>query len=342
VGKQAVTPNGENATLAAVAVAMEAAPNKRSYIRLGAVRLLLKGVSRATVCEIYQRSDRMLRLWVHRFNQSGIDGLISKPRSGRPRKVNLKRLEDVLLPVLADPQQAGELHWTGVKVHGWLRQQLQVELSYRTVLNYLHELNYVLKVPRRWAAGQDEVQRQAFVTQVQAWQARDEVELWFADECGVEGDPRPRRRWAPRGSCPTLPYQGRHLRANVIGSVCPASGQCHALIFDGVDSGVFQYYLDQLARDVPKDPAKERILIVDNASWHKSQDLDWHHFTPAYLPPYSPDFNPIERLWLRLKADWFSDFIAKTPEELTHRLCAGLKSFFGDATLVASQCAFRK
>jgi len=30
--------------------------------------------------------------------------------------------------------------------------------------------------------------------------------------------------------------------------------------------------------------------------------MNWHHFEPMYLPPYSPDFNPIERLWLRIYA----------------------------------------
>jgi transposase len=48
--------------------------------------------------------------------------------------------------------------------------------------------------------------------------------------------------------------------------------------------------------------------------------LNWHHFELHFLPGYSPDFNPIERLWLRLKADFFSDFIAKSSEELTERL----------------------
>ncbi len=54
------------------------------------------------------------------------------------------------------------------------------------------------------------------------------------------------------------------------------------------------------------------------ASWHKAARLNWHHFEVKFLPGYSPDFNPIERLWLRLKADYSSDWIAHTSEEL-HR-----------------------
>jgi hypothetical protein len=160
-----------------------------------------------------------------------------------------------------------------------------VELSYRTGLNYLHDLNYALKVPRPRAEGADEERRAVFVRQVRQWQGQPEIELWFADECGVAGDPRPRRQWSARGSCPRLPYRGTHLRANVVGAVCPATGQCHALIFDGVNTGMFQYDLDQLAQDVPLGEGRQRILIVDNASWHKSGQLNWHHFVPCFLPP---------------------------------------------------------
>jgi len=54
-------PNAENATLEELRVAMEAAPNKRSYVRLSAIRALLLGYSRQQVCELHDRTDRMVR-----------------------------------------------------------------------------------------------------------------------------------------------------------------------------------------------------------------------------------------------------------------------------------------
>lgn len=284
----------------------------------------------------------MVRLWIVRFNCGGIDALASKPRPGRPRKIKLQRLRDFLVPVLEDPSQAGQQHWTGVKVHGWLKEQLCVELGYRTVIRYLHELDYKLRVPQRWPERQQESQRAAFLEELAALRTQEDLELWYGDECGMEGDPRPRRRWSVRGSHPKVPYLGDHIRANVLGAVCPKSGQSFSMIFDGIDTDVFQCFLDYLAETIPPDPTKRRILIVDNASWHKAQRLNWHHFECKYLPGYSPDFNPIERLWLRLKADYFTDFIAKTPEELTERLCLALNAFMDDPPTVASQCATRK
>ena len=321
---------------------MEAAPNRRSYVRLAVIRSLLMGLERGIVAQQFCRSDRALRLWIEMFNTGGIDALTTKRPPGRARRVKFPRLRDLLVPVLEDPRQAGELHWSGVKIHGYLKEKIGLEVGYSTTVRYLHELGYNLRVPRPWPERQNEEERQAFLEQLRGWQADSGLELWFADECGVEGDPRPRRRWSARGSRQKVPYLGDHIRANVIGAICPSTGECSAMIFDGVDTDVFQFYLDHLAKEIPPVENKRRVLIVDNASWHKAQRLNWHHFEVRFLPGYSPDFNPIERLWLRLKADFFTDFIAKTPDELTKRLCRALTSFFNDPQKVASQCAFRK
>ena len=39
-----------------------------------------------------------------------------------------------------------------------------------------------------------------------------------------------------------------------------------------------------------------------------------------YLPPYSPDLNPIERIWLTMKARWFNNYVCKNEEKLLERL----------------------
>ena len=343
LGTESLEPEPENATEAELRVAMDAAPNKRSYRRLGAVRALVMGHTQVEVSLLFACSERIVRLWVVMFNRGGIDALTSKPRPGRPRKVKLQRLKDLLVPVLEDPTQAGEVHWTGVKLHGWLQEQVQAELGYRTVIRYLHEIDYNLRVPQRWPERQNQEARAAFLTELQALRESDpRVELWYGDESGIEGDPRPRRRWTVRGGRPRVPYLGEHIRTNVIGSVCPATGESFAMIFDGVDTDVFQCYLDHLAEAIPPDPQKRRILILDNASWHKAARLHWHHFEVRFLPAYSPDFNPIERLWLRLKADYFSDFIARSPEELIQRVSTALLAYMNDPMTVAAQCATRK
>jgi transposase len=331
-------PNPENATPDQLRVAMEAAPNKRSYIRLNALRSLLLGISRATVCQQFCRTERMVRLWIEMFNRGGIDALITRARPGRPRKVKLERVRDLLVPVLENPAAAGRVHWTGVKIHGYLKEQLSLELGYRTTVRWLHELNFHLRVPQPWPERQNEEERKRFQEELRALCADPKVELWFGDESGFEGDPRPRRRWVQPGKPRTVPYLGDHLRQNVIGAVAPQSGALFSLIVAGVDTDVFQFFLDEMARAVPKKDGVRQVFILDNASWHKAARLCWHHFEPKFLP----DFNPIERLWLRVKADWFWDYFARTSEELTQRLCTALKSFIDQPDKTASTCTIRK
>ena len=163
---QEAEPNAENATLGEMRVAMEAAPNRRSYIRLAVIRSLLMGLERSVVAQQFCRSDRVIRLWIEMFNTGGIDALTTKGRSGRVRRMKLERLRDLLVPVLENPSQAGELHWTGVKIHGWLKEQLGLEVGYSTTVRYLHELGYNLRVPRPWPERQNEEQRRAFLEQL--------------------------------------------------------------------------------------------------------------------------------------------------------------------------------
>ena len=89
-----VHPNPENATLEELKVAMEAAPNRRSFVRLVCIRSLLLGIARSVLCQQFNRTDRMVRLWIEMFNRGGIDALITRPRPGRPRKVKLERVRD--------------------------------------------------------------------------------------------------------------------------------------------------------------------------------------------------------------------------------------------------------
>jgi|SRR6478736_2538121 len=341
-------PNPENASPEELTVAMEAAPNKRGYIRLAALRALLLGTPRPAVCRLFHRTDRMVRLWIEMFNRGGIDALITKPRTGRPRRIALETLGDLLVPVLKDPASAGERHWTGVKLHGWLKSGIGVEISYRSVIRAMHALDFHRRFPRPWPLPPEEraeaidAAREDFQRQLDQWAADPSVRLWFGDESGFEGDPRPRQRWVQPGSKPTVARRGWHIRANVIGAVRPDDGALFTVVVNGVDTNVFQAFLDEMAAACPPEPGVRQILVLDNASWHKAKSLNWYHFEPHYLPPYSPQLNPIERLWLRLKADWFTDFTARTTAQLEEHLCNALCNLMEDPVKVASNTAFRK
>jgi len=67
-----------------------------------------------------------------------------------------------------------------------------------------------------------------------------DVDIWFADESGFEGDPRPRKRWDKKGTKTRVTQNGGHLRMNVIGMVCPRTGQFFAIEASHSDSATFQ------------------------------------------------------------------------------------------------------
>ena len=316
-------PNAENCTLEELETAANATPSRRSYVRMMAIKAMILGVSHEQVAELFAVNRDTVSRWVRCFNQRGIDGLIERPHRGRPPKIGAERgkeFEEVVL----HPEHVNETHWTGRKFHGYLTKHCQVEVGYSTVMRWLHNEGIGLKVPRSWPDGQDEEERKAFIEQIREFLKDHGIDLWFLDECGVEGDPRPRRRFAKKGDKIRQPYCGAHIRMSVTGVVCPRTGEFYALEFSHSDAQIFRIFLEHANRDIPFQ-RRRNVLILDNASWHKSTSLDWGHFEPIFLPPYSPDLNPIERLWLIMKAQWFSDFYAKTNEQLIDRLTLALR-----------------
>lgn len=316
-------PNAENCTLEELETAAKATPNRRSYVRMMAIKALVLGVSHEQVSALFDVNRDSVSRWVRWFNHRGIDGLIERPHTGRPRKMETGRSEEYR-EVILHPESVDETHWTGRKFHGYLTTQCQLEVGYSTVMRWLHDEGFRLKVPRSWPDGQDEEKRKAFIKLIREFLKDQGIDLWFLDECGVEGDPRPRRRFAKKGDKIRQPYSGAHIRMNVTGLVCPRTGQFYALEFSHSDTQIFQIFLEHANRDISLQ-RRRNIVVLDNASWHKSKSLDWGRFEPVFLPPYSPDLNPIERLWLIMKAQWFTGFYAKTKEQLIDRLTQALR-----------------
>ncbi len=322
---------------------MKCGPDHKGNRRLNAIHLLLIGVSFEHVVRHSCRTERCVRLWIARFNEMGIDGLIYRPRSGRPRLLEDDIVRGEILPVVDDPSLAGQLHWTGVKLCGWLRDTKGFEISYRTLIRYLHQQDYARRIPRPMPEPPDRdvwlKQREDCAMRLTTLLEDSRNIMFFGDEAGFEGDPRPRHKWVKRGSRPTQGYYGGHLRRNVVGAVEPASGRLVSLIVAHCNTEVFQAFLNTMAEEVPPEDGKQVYLVLDNAGWHKSGKLNWHHIKPFYLSPYSPDFNSIERLWQHLKGGAMAGYLSNDGEALTNKLLESLQGVLTDSKLVRSVCA---
>jgi transposase len=229
-----------------------------------------------------------------------------------------------------------------VKLCGWLRDNRELNLSYPTLVRYLHEQDYARRIPRPVPEPPNKdlwiEQREAFADELIDLLSDPAIKTFFGDEAGFEGDPRPRQRWVKRGSRPTQPYYGGHVRQNVVGAVNPADGQLVSLIVPHNDTEIFQAFLDTMANEVPQEKGKRVVLVLDNASWHKSKSLRWHHIEAKFLPPYSPDFNPIERLWQHLKSHYLAGFLTKRGAELSDKIFESIQKLLTKPDTLRSVC----
>jgi hypothetical protein len=120
---------------------MDCEPDGKAFRRMNATHLLLPGAPYQVVLRNSRMNQLAFRLWVERFNKLGIDGLICRPHAGRPRKPAPDELANDILPVVDDASLANHTHRTVTRLCGWLREEKQLDLFFRTLVRYLHEHN---------------------------------------------------------------------------------------------------------------------------------------------------------------------------------------------------------
>jgi hypothetical protein len=133
-----------------------------------------------------------------------------------------------------------------------------------------------------------------------------------------------RRVWARRGQRPRAVVRPRYEWEYVYGFVPPETGATEWLLMPTVNIAAFTSALAHFAHQVGAGAAKQVLLVVDQAGWHSSPQVQ----LPAglhleWLPAYSPELQPAERLW------------PLTNEPLANRAFADLTAL--DAVL-ATQC----
>jgi transposase len=132
--------------------------------------------------------------------------------------------------------------------------------------------------------------------------------LVFLDECGVLTDMARRHGRSPRGTRAhgSAPF-GHWTRVTVLGAL-GAGGIVGAMGVKAATSGaVFHAYLDRVLLPALRRAKPDAVLVMDNLPAHKAPRvralLDRSGFAYRYLPAYSPDLNPIEPAWAKVKAE---------------------------------------
>ena len=85
----------------------------------------------------------------------------------------------------------------------------------------------------------------------------------------------------------------------LFGAFSPINGKRLLLETDGCNGDFFQVFLDELSAT---DSEELMLVLLDNASFHKAKNLKIpDNIALMYIPPYSPELNPAEKIWQRFK-----------------------------------------
>lgn len=118
------------------------------------------------------------------------------------------------------------------------------------------------------------------------------------DEHRIGLKPIIRRVWCKRGQRPVITVQHRYHWLYEYGFVCPASGETFWLLLPRVSVTAYTRALSEFAQAVGAGPEKQILLVLDQAGWHRSEQVvvpEGVHI--LFLPPYSPELQPAEHLW---------------------------------------------
>lgn len=119
-------------------------------------------------------------------------------------------------------------------------------------------------------------------------------------------------------------------------AVEPATGASVAMITPTVDTGLMSRFLTGLSGTLAPD--EHAVLVLDNAGWHTADALEVPaNVTLLHLPPYSPELNPVERLWAWLRSHHLANRVYADYDELLRETDRAWLSL--DEATIRSVCA---
>ena len=149
----------------------------------------------------------------------------------------------------------------------------------------------------------DSEKRSIFCEKLEQYRKAKYPLVWL-DESGFAHDMPRTHGYSPKGMrCYGEQNWGAKGRTNVIGALLGTVLITISLFSCSINTAIFTGWVTQDL--LPKLPSKT-VIILDNASFHKGNDMlkavEKAGHILLYLPPYSPDLNPIEHKWAQAKA----------------------------------------
>jgi transposase len=249
----------------------------------------------ATVAGCSERSIKAIRSNLRHFNST------KAPPNGGGR---LQSITPSMLEALCDHliEKPG-LYQAEMAVFLW--DEFDILVSSFSISRALRAIGWSKKAARQIAKEQNAELRDFYLYNLTQFQS---YHLVFIDESGCDKRIGFRRTgWSPLGVAPVQVAKFHRDQRYQILPAYTQDGVLFSSVFQGsTDSAVFEDYVEQLLLHCGRWPEPKSVLVMDNASFHRTERLEQMCYEAGvklmYLPPYSPDLNPIEEFFAELKA----------------------------------------
>ena len=296
---------------------------------------LAQGLALAELVAQWSVSEASVYHWLRAFLLAGVDSLVYHHGGGRPSRLTRSQKRELCDLLDAGPEAAGfdTGCWSTLLIQELIRQRFGVLYNRFYISELLRNLAYSYQKARFVSDHLDEARRQAWLQR--EWpqilrQAKQRGALiLFGDEASFPQWGTLSYTWARKGQQPTVKTSGKRRGYKVFGFIEYFTGRFfHRAIEGRFTSESYQTFLLQVLSQT-NEPL---FIIQDGAKYHTSKAMQqfWaehrERITVYQLPSYSPDYNPIEYLWRKIKKSkthnkyfaQFGELIATVDQALVH------------------------
>lgn len=278
--------------------------------RTSALLAVAHGEADETVCQTLRIHPESLRLWVKAFLLEKMDSLKYKRPPGRPSKLTPSKRKTVARLIEEGPEKAGFPGgcWRTPMIQHLLFERFGVFYSVYYLSQLLKNMGFSYQKARFVSGHLHPEQRTEW--REHRWpeilrRAREQnASILFGDEASFPQWGTLTYTWARRGVQPTVQTSGIRKGYKVFGLIDYATGRLFCKTHEGrFNSDSYAAFL----REVLSQTTQHLILIQDGARYHTSKAMQQFfaqysdRLTVYQLPAYSPDYNPIEKLWKKIK-----------------------------------------
>ncbi len=284
--------------------------NRRQVQRVEAILGLSRCPDVGVVAAVLGLSVETLTDWVRRFLIYGPKGLVVKTSPGRPPKLSKQQRHELGQAIDAGPAAAGYSGgcWRSPMIQDLIAKRFGVVYNVHYISQLLDSLGFSFQKARFVSDHLDEQARR--VWKAKTWPrilrlARETgAAILFGDEASFPQWGTLSYTWARRGQQPEVKTAGKRRGYKVLGLIEYGAGRLfYECTHARLNSATYEAFLTLVLEQI-KGPI---ILIQDGAKYHSSAAIKpffaahAERLTVFQLPTYSPDFNPIEKLWKKIK-----------------------------------------